>query len=91
MWFIIGLVVGIALLGIVFWLRNRNVSLTWYEWLLGIVGFLLLLLTLQNALGSIAEMETTATWMFLVIPGIPALILIAIAGSLVWRRQRAAV
>ena len=89
MWFIIGIVLGVALLGLVVWMRVKNVSLTWYEWLIGIVGLLLLLFTIQNFVGSLIELETKPALMFLLVAGLPALILLAVAWQLARRRQKA--
>ena len=90
MWLIIGLVAGAALLALVIWLRSRDIKVTWYEWLIGVIGLLLLLFTIQNLVGSFAELEPTAAYMFLLVTGLPALILLAVAWQLVARRQRAA-
>ncbi len=89
MWLIIGVVAGAAVLGLVLWMRGRDVSVKWYEWLIGAIGFLLLLFTIQNFAGSLAELESTAANMFLLVTGLPALILLAVAWQLIARRQRA--
>lgn len=90
MWFIIGIVLGVALLGLVLWLRSRDIKVSWYEWLIGVIGLLLLLFTIQNFVGSFIELEPTAAWMFWLVTGLPALILLAVAWQLAWRRHRAA-
>ena len=90
MWFIIAFVVGIALTALVLWLRGRDIKVTWYEWLIGLVGLALLLYTVQNFVTAFAELESQAAWMFLLVLGLPAVILLAVAWQLVWRRQRAA-
>ena len=90
MWLIIGLVVGAVLLALVAWLRSRDIKVTWYEWLIGVIGLLLLLFTIQNFAGSFIELEPTAAYMFLLVTGLPALILLVIAWQLAWRRHRAA-
>ena len=89
MWLIVGLIVGAAVLALVLWLRNRDIKVTWYEWLIGIVGLLLLMFTIQNFFGSQAELESDAASMFLLVTGLPALILLAVAWQLIARRQRA--
>ena len=89
MWFIIALVVGAGVTALIFWTRSRGIKVSWYEWLIGIVGFLLVLVTIQNYFGSVAEHETTAAGRYLLAFGIPAVILMALAGMLAWRRQRA--
>jgi hypothetical protein len=33
MWLIIGLIAGAAALGLVLWLRGKDVAVKWYEWL----------------------------------------------------------
>jgi uncharacterized membrane protein len=89
MWLIIGLIAGAAALGLVLWMRGKDVAVKWYEWLVGALGLVLLLFTIQNFAGSIAELESTAANMFLLVTGLPAIILLAIAWQLVARRQRA--
>jgi uncharacterized membrane protein len=89
LWFIIGIAVGLAILRLVQLLRSKDIMVKWYEWLIGIVGFGLLLFTIQNLVGSIVEDEPTAAWMMLVAIGLPALIIMAVAWQLVARRQRA--
>ena len=88
MWLIIGLIAGGAVLGLVLWLRSTEVSVRWYEWLIGAIGLALALFTIQNFAGSMAELESTAANMFLLVTGLPALILIAVAWQLVARRAR---
>lgn len=90
MWLVIGLAVGAGLVVMELWVRNRNLVVTWYDRLIGAVGIVLLLFTAQNFITAFAESEPAATWMFLLVLGLPALILLAIAGGLIARRQRAA-
>ena len=75
MWIIIGLVAALLFGAAAYWLKLRNIILRWYEWVLGIAGLALLLFTLQNYYASKAEFEPTAPVMFLVVFGIPALVL----------------
>ena len=90
MWLIIGLVIGAVLLALALWLRSRRIVVTWYEWLIGVIGLLLLLFTIQNFAASFAEYEEFAAWTFLWIFGLPAVILLAIACLLPWWRHRKA-
>lgn len=83
------IVVG-GLVWLVLWLRSRNISVTWYEWLIGAIGLLLLIFSIQNIFAAYAEFETTAPSRFLLLFGLPGLIIMAIAGQLVWRRNRSA-
>ena len=89
MWLIIGLIIGAALLGLELWVRNKNLAVTWYDRLIGAIGLLLLMFTIQNFFGSQAELESTAASMFLLVTGLPALILLAVSWQLIARRQRA--
>jgi len=89
MWFAIAFVLGAGLVALVIWLRGSSVQVKWYEWLIGIIGLLLLIFTIQNLTGSLAEFNSAAAWLFLPITGLPALILLAVAWQLVARRQRA--
>ena len=79
MWFIIGIIMGALAVGLLVLFRAKNIRLKWWEWILGIVGLLLLLFTIQNFIGTLNEEETKAAWMMLVLPGIPAIILMASA------------
>ncbi|BAS32451.1 Tetrachloroethene reductive dehalogenase TceA membrane-bound subunit [Dehalococcoides mccartyi] len=90
MWFIIGLIVGGLVLGFL-WLMNRNnFSLKWYEWLIGLAGVVLLLFTIQNFFGSLAEIESKAASMFLLVTGLPSVILLALTWQLASRRLKKA-
>jgi len=89
LWIPIAGIVGAGLVVLVLWLRGRNIKVTWYEWLIGAIGLVLLLFTIQNFATAFAELESAAAWMFLLVLGLPALILLVVAWLLVARRQRA--
>ena len=61
------------------WLLAKQVQLTWVQWLLGVLGWLLGALALQNWAASLLEAEPRAAGFLLMIFGIPALILLALA------------
>lgn len=88
MWFIIGIILGGTILALIWLMRNKGVSFTWYEWIMGIVGVALLLYGIQNLVGGIVETEATAGWLIMLIFGIPALILLTATWQLVRRHQR---
>jgi hypothetical protein len=87
MWLFAGLLIGIGLLLLVFWLRSRKIFIAWYVWLLAVMGLALLLFSIQNYLASTAELEPVAPGMFLLVFGLPGILLFAIAAVLVWWRQ----
>jgi len=87
-WIIFGAALSVILLALVLWLRKSNISLTWYEWLIGIVGAFLLVFTIQNTWGSLYELESTAAMWMWIVTGLPAIIMLIVASSLVWRRNR---
>ena len=87
MWFLIGLVIGAGLLALVPWLRSRSIAVKWYEWLIGVIGLGLLLFTIHDFFASFAEHEEFAAWTFLWVFGVPAIILLAVALLLLWRRH----
>ena len=89
MWLIVGLIAGAGVLALVLWSNNRGVSIKWYDWVIGVIGLLLLLFTIQNFFGSNAELEPTAANLFLLVTGLPALILLVIAWQLIARRAKA--
>jgi hypothetical protein len=91
MWFLIALVVGIGITALGFWLSGKGMKFTWYEWLIAIVGVMLLMFAIQNYLGSMAENESTAATKHLLYEGIPAIVLMGITyGLIVWRKGRTA-
>ena len=85
---IIGAIVGAAIFWLTSWLRSKNVVTKWYDWVIGILGLLLLIFTIQNFFGSNAELESTAASLFLLVTGLPALILVAIAYRLMAGRAK---
>jgi len=89
MWLVIGLILGIVLVALVFWLRSRKIRVAWYEWLLGVLGLLSMVFSLQNYQASVAAFESTAPGMFLLVFGLPGLILVLLAVALaLWRYSR---
>jgi len=90
MWFTIGILVGALILGLIWLMKRHNFSLTWYEWLIGAAGLLMLLFTIQNYFGSLAEVEPKAANMFLLVIGLPGIILLALSWQLAARRAKKA-
>ncbi len=89
MWLVINLLLGAGVLAFVLWLRSRDIKMTGYQWLIGVVGLGVCLFGLQNVVGSFAEHEGNAALVFLYTFIPVGLILIAVAWQLVARRQRA--
>ena len=54
--FVIGFVLGIALLALVLWLRSKKIAVRWYEWLLGALGALFLFWAVHDYFASVAEL-----------------------------------
>ncbi|AII58866.1 MAG: dehalogenase [Dehalococcoides mccartyi] len=90
MWFIIGFIIGALVLGAAWFSRTKNLNFTWYELVIGVIGLGLLLFTIQNFLGSFIEYEPQAAYTFLLVTGLPALILLVLAWQLAARRTRKA-
>ena len=88
MLFILGLVIGAVLLGLVFWLQRKEIIVRWYEWLLAALGFVMLIWTVNDFFGSMAEYNEAAARIFLWMLGTPALILLGLAVFLPWWRIR---
>ena len=86
---IIGIVLGALLLGLVLRLRSQGIKVSWYEWVIGIVGAILLYVGVWHLFASFGELESTAGWLGLAAIGLPALILLAVSWQLIARRQRA--
>jgi biotin transporter BioY len=86
---LITFLLGGVITGLVLWMRRNDIMPKWYEWLIGIAGQGLLVFAVQHYFGSQAELYSTAAFLGLLIFGVPALILMAVAWQLVARRQRA--
>ena len=84
MWLTIGLILGAVILFVAMQAKSKGIEIKWYEWLLGVLGLILLLFTVQNIIYSIAEYESAAALMFVLVTGLLAYQLGAI------RRRRAA-
>ena len=89
MWFVAALILGGLVGALALWMRSKDMKMAWYTWLIGIVGLFLLLFTIQNYVGSVNEFEDSAATMFLVVMGIPAVVLLAVAGVLGYRGLKA--
>ncbi|AII58503.1 dehalogenase [Dehalococcoides mccartyi] len=83
-----GILFGIVLLGLVIWFLSKKMSLTWYEWLMGIAGIVLLFLAVQNFLGSLAESEIKPAYMILLFMGLPSVVLLVLPWQLATRRAK---
>lgn len=85
---LIGALIAVGLYALVSWLRKRNIKVAWYEWLMGIIGLVLLVMAIQHFFGAMAELFPFAAWMGLLIIGAPALILLLVAWQLVAKRAK---
>ena len=84
-WLIYGLLLGAG----VFWLAtNGKVKFRWYEWVLAVLGIILILFAIQNYSASQFEYEPRAAGIMIWLFGLPGLILAVIAGVLAWMRAR---
>ncbi|MEN8613999.1 LPXTG cell wall anchor domain-containing protein [Dehalogenimonas sp. THU2] len=90
MWFIAALIVGTGLTALAFWLRGKGFKFAWYEALIAVIGVALLLFGIQNYFGFTSEFESDAATTALLLMGIPALILLAVSGLLISRRNKTA-
>lgn len=86
-WFLFGIVVGAALLGLVLQIKSKKVRVAWYEWLMGAAAVVIFLLLIQHFVGSRTEYEPTAAWMGVLFLGVPGLILAVLAVRLPLRRR----
>lgn len=85
LWLFLGVVVGIG-----FFLAATKMTLTWYEWVLAVLGVILILFAIQNYAASQVELEPRAGGLLLLIFGLPGLILAAVGFVLPWMRAKKA-
>ncbi len=79
------LIIGVV---VVTMLIVKKVKLTWYEWLLGVIGWGLAYFAAQNYSASILEVEPRAAGFLLMIFGIPALVFLVLAWFLSSKRLK---
>ena len=89
MLFIVGTIFGIAMLALFWWMRSKAIKVSWYEYLIGGIGLLLLMFAVQNWLGAIREGEPAAIMWYLLFFGVPAIVLLLVAAVGAWRRNAA--
>lgn len=90
LWVLIFLALGVGLTLLVVWLRGRQISVSWWEWLLGALGMLLLLTAVQNFVTAFAELESDAAWLMLALFGFPAIVMLGVPAARIFRRSKAA-
>jgi uncharacterized membrane protein len=84
-WLIVGLLVG----AFFYWLAaNKGKEIKWYEWVLLVLGFILILFSIQNYSASMLEMESRAATYLLLMFGLPGLIFALLGGILPFMRGR---
>lgn len=85
----VGFIVAVVVLLLVSWLKNKNIKLVWYEWVIGIVGLLLILAAIQHYAGALREGFAKAALLGSLSFGIPAIVLFVVVWQLISRRRRA--
>ena len=88
LWFVIGIVVAVGLTLLVPRLRSRGIAVTWYQWLIGVIGLLLIVGAIQHDTASRVEGYPGPGLMGALVFGLPGLILLAIVWQLIARRQQ---
>jgi uncharacterized membrane protein len=81
-WLILGAVIAIGL-----YFAATKLSLTWYEWILAGLGLILILFSIQNYVAYGVELESRAQGMFLLVFGLPGLVLAVIGFVLPYLRM----
>ncbi len=89
MWLAIALVVGFGIAFLFTWMRSKGFTMRWYEWLIGVLGLLLVLFAAQNFFAVNDEFNQTAANNFLMFVGIPGIILMVLAWQLSVRHKKA--
>ncbi|XUX00115.1 MAG: dehalogenase [Dehalogenimonas sp.] len=78
LWMILTLGAGIGVTLLIRWIRQRRIKVAWYDWLLWVIGFALLAFTIQNFYAAFQEKVVRAAYMFLLLPGVPAILLLTL-------------
>jgi len=86
--FLVGIIFAVAATALVFWILSKGISVRWWEWILGAAGLLLLYFAILNFNGGLFEGTTQAAWLYLLVLGIPALILLAVPAYFAYKRNK---
>ncbi len=78
-WFLYGLVLGAWLMRVGVWVDEGKLIVGWYVWLIGLAAIALGTLAVQHFFASRKELELRAAWVGLLLLGLPALCLGALA------------
>ncbi|AHB12909.1 hypothetical protein [Dehalococcoides mccartyi] len=87
-WIVIAILSTLGIMAFINWYKKSRYTVTWYDWTIGIIGFGLLLFTIQNMYASYIENVPVAIWMFALVTGLPALLLLTLVWQLIIRRQK---
>ncbi|OBW61069.1 dehalogenase [Dehalococcoides mccartyi] len=80
-------VIALSVSSLIILMSKRNIRLTWYEWLIGSIGLLFVILAAQHFFGAMSELFPYAAWMGLLIIGLPGAIILTFTWQLVMRRN----
>lgn len=83
-WMIIGLLTGVFVIGLRYWLKDLNISMNWWKWALLSFWLVLLAVTLCGSFTLMGENEWTAGYRFLLFFGS----VITISGAGLWMLLR---
>lgn len=78
LWIFSGMVIGAVICYLIIKVRAGELTVKWYQWILGIVGASLLLFTIQNYFALINEYHTRAASYTWTVFGLPALVMFAL-------------
>lgn len=86
--FFIGLLIGIALLALVLWLKRKGIRFSWYDWVIGFIAFIFGVLAVQHYVASTSHEEPKAGLLGLLSLGLIAIVLALVEWQLVARRNK---
>ena len=87
LWTLFTIILVAALVLLVVYVFNKQITVKWWEWVLFAIGIILLVFALQNFFGALAEGESKPAMMFAWTLGIPALIFLIVPCVLVQTRR----
>ena len=88
LWIFLGVILGVSFY--FFATNDMNIKFTWYEWVMVVLSVILVMFTIQNYQASQMEIESRAAGYFLLIFGLPGVILGVLPVVLCWLRYRKA-
>ena len=89
MYLVVGLLIGLAFGVFAVWSHNKGIKTKWFDWVLLVVGALLLIFAAQNFVAGFEESVAKFSWLVLATIALPGIICLVVPCLLIRARNTA--